>query len=113
VLDRLGNRWTTLVLHELSSGTVRFNTLKARIGDVSQRMLAQTLRHLEQDGLVTRVAFPTIPPRVEYSLTPLGRTLLVPLEGMLTWAVQHQAAVNAARLAYQAREAESGDVQTA
>ena len=103
VLDRLGNRWTSLVLHELDGGTLRFNQLKTRIGDVSQRMLAQTLRNLEQDGLVARTAYPTIPPRVEYALTPLGRTLLAPLEGMVTWAVQHQPAVNAARLAYQAR----------
>lgn len=100
VLGRLGDRWTLLILLELESGTLRFGELKQRINDISQRMLAQTLRHLEQDGLITREAFPTIPPRVEYTLTGLGHSLLVPVRGMLEWAKQNHEAIHAARDAY-------------
>jgi DNA-binding HxlR family transcriptional regulator len=100
VLGRLGDRWTLLILLELESGTLRFGELKQRINDISQRMLAQTLRHLEQDGLVTREAFPTIPPRVEYTLTGLGHSLLVPVRGMLEWAKQNHEAIHAARATY-------------
>ena len=100
VLDRLGDRWSLLVIHELEGGTLRFTELKNRIGDVSQRMLAQTLRRLEQDGLVSREVFPVVPPRVEYTLTPLGHSLLKPLRSMIEWAVENHDAVNAARAAY-------------
>ena len=100
VLDRLGDRWTVLVLKALEGGTLRFGEIKARIADVSQRMLAQTLRRLEQDGLVSRRVFPTIPPRVDYTLTDLGRSLLVPLGEMVRWAVANHGAVRAARAAY-------------
>ncbi len=100
VLDRLGDRWTVLVLKELEGGTLRFGEIKARIADVSQRMLAQTLRRLEQDGLVSRRVFPTIPPRVDYTLTDLGRSLLVPLGEMVRWAVANHGAVRAARASY-------------
>ena len=100
VIDRLSDRWSLLVIHELEGGTLRFTELKNRIGDVSQRMLAQTLRRLEQDGLVSREVFPTVPPRVEYTLTPLGHSLLVPLRSMIEWAVDNHDAVRAARAAY-------------
>ncbi len=100
VLDRLGDRWSLLVLHELEAGTLRFSELKGRISDISQRMLAQTLRNLEQDGLVSREVFPTVPPRVEYTLTQLGHSLLVPVRGMIRWAAENQEAVHAARRAY-------------
>lgn len=100
VLDRLSDRWSLLVIHELEGGTLRFTELKNRIGDVSQRMLAQTLRRLEQDGLVSREVFPTVPPRVEYTLTPLGHSLLKPLRSMIEWAVDNHEAVRAARAAY-------------
>jgi DNA-binding HxlR family transcriptional regulator len=100
VLDRLGDRWSLLVIHELEGGTLRFTELKNKIGDVSQRMLAQTLRRLEQDGLVSREVFPVVPPRVEYTLTPLGHSLLKPLRSMIEWAVENHDAVNAARAAY-------------
>ncbi len=100
VLDRLSDRWSLLVIHELEGGTLRFTELKNRIGDVSQRMLAQTLRRLEQDGLVSREVFPTVPPRVEYTLTPLGHSLLKPLRTMIEWAVDNHEAVRAARAAY-------------
>lgn len=100
VLDRLGDRWSLLVIHELEGGTLRFTELRKRIGDVSQRMLAQTLRRLEQDGLVSREVFPSVPPRVEYTLTPLGHSLLLPLGSMIQWALDNHDAVRAARAAY-------------
>lgn len=100
VLDRLGDRWTVLVLKTLEEGTLRFTEIRARIEDVSQRMLAQTLRRLEQDGLVHRTVHPTIPPKVEYRLTDLGRSMLEPLHAMVQWAVANHAAIRAARAAY-------------
>ncbi|MCC6301812.1 MAG: helix-turn-helix transcriptional regulator [Gammaproteobacteria bacterium] len=101
VLDRLSDRWTMLVLNELADqGTRRFSELRRRIADISPRMLAQTLRYLEQNGLVTRAAFPTVPPRVEYTLTPLGVSFLESVQAMIAWAVENQDAVRAAREAY-------------
>jgi DNA-binding HxlR family transcriptional regulator len=100
VLDRLGDRWTVLVMKELEGGTLRFSEVRARIPDISQRMLAQTLRRLEQDGLVSRRVFPTIPPRVDYTLTDLGTSMLVPLGEMIRWAIANHGAVRAARAAY-------------
>jgi len=101
VLERLGDRWTMLVLLTLEQGgTLRFTALKSRIQDVSQRMLAQTLRRLEHDGLVSRTVYPTIPPRVDYALTPLGVSFLQPLHGLLAWAQAHHEQVRAARRAY-------------
>ena len=100
VLDRLGDRWTVLVLRELKDGTLRFSVLKARIADISQRMLAQTLRRLEQDRLVLRTVHPVVPPRVDYGLTALGESLLVPLEGMVQWADENHDAVRVARSRY-------------
>lgn len=101
VLDRMGDRWSMLVLLTLGdAGTLRFTALKARIDDVSQRMLAQTLRTLEQDGFVKRTAHPTVPPKVEYTLTPLGRSLLEPVAALTEWAATHHNAVRRAREAY-------------
>ena len=103
VLDRLGDRWSTLVLLMLEEGgTLRFSALKARIDDISQRMLAQTLRRLEQDGLVSRTVHPTVPPKVEYALTPLGRSFLKPLRSLEAWATEHHEQVRLARAAYMA-----------
>ncbi|PPC76178.1 transcriptional regulator [Pokkaliibacter plantistimulans] len=100
VLDRLGDRWTVLIIYELENGTLRFSELRKQIGDISQRMLAQTLRTLEQDGLVNRTVYPTVPPRVEYSLTELGVSLLNPLNQMIAWAADNHEQVRAARAAY-------------
>jgi DNA-binding HxlR family transcriptional regulator len=101
VLDRLSDRWTVLVLNELADNEPqRFGALRKRIEDISPRMLAQTLRHLEQNGLVSRTVFPTVPPRVEYALTPLGQSFLKSVQGMVQWAVENQDAVRAARAAY-------------
>jgi DNA-binding HxlR family transcriptional regulator len=101
VLDRLSDRWTVLVLNELADNEARrFGELRKRIEDISPRMLAQTLRHLEQNGLVSRTVFPAVPPRVEYALTPLGQSFLKSVQGMIQWAVDNQEAVRAARQAY-------------
>lgn len=101
VLERLGDRWTMLVMFTLEDGgTQRFSVVKARIPDISQRMLSQTLRRLEQDGLVHRTVFPTIPPRVEYALTELGQSFLRPMHALLEWAATHQHDVHAARESY-------------
>ena len=100
VLDRIGDRWSLLTLATLSSGTMRFTVLKRAVGDISQRMLAQTLRTLVQDGLVSRKVYPSIPPKVEYTLTPLGESLLEKLDPLYQWAADHHAEVKAARAAY-------------
>jgi len=88
------------VLQSLAPGTQRFTALKRSIGDISQRMLAQTLRRLEQDGLISRTVHPTTPPRVDYALTELGRSLLRPLDALVDWADAHHDAIRAARKAY-------------
>lgn len=100
VLDRIGDRWSLLVLGTLSNGTMRFTVLKRAVGDISQRMLAQTLRTLEQDGLVSRKVYPTVPPKVEYTLTALGGSLLKKLEPLFKWADENHEKVKAARCAY-------------
>lgn len=102
VLERLGDRWSMLVLSVLhgQQGSMRFSLLKREIGDISQRMLAQTLRRLEQDGLVSRTAHATVPPRVDYELTPLGHSFLLPMGELLAWAERNQDQVRAARQAY-------------
>lgn len=101
VLGRLGDRWTILVLDELRQApALRFSRLAAGVGDISERMLAQTLRHLEEDGLVTRTVYPTTPQRVDYSLTPLGHSLIGPLGAMIGWAADNHEAVRQAREAY-------------
>jgi DNA-binding HxlR family transcriptional regulator len=104
VLDRLGDRWTLLVLMELQTGTLRFSVLKKRIEDISQRMLAQTLRQLEKDGLASRKVYPTIPPKVEYALTELGRSMLKPVGQLIDWASDNHQAVRDARARYVAPE---------
>src|SRR3970040_1056336 len=86
VLARVGDKWTVLVVSTLGNGPKRFNELRRNLGSISQRMLTLTLRGLERDGLVKRTAFPTIPPRVDYELTPLGRSLLAPVMELSDWA---------------------------
>src|SRR6478752_3942725 len=97
VLARVGDKWTVLVVETLGSGPKRFNELRRALGSISQRMLTLTLRALERDGLVTRTVFPTIPPRVDYELTKLGRSLLVPVNGLSAWARANRPAMDAAR----------------
>lgn len=108
VLSRVGDKWTILVVSELGSGPRRFNEIRKALGSISQRMLTLTLRGLERDGLVTRKVFPTIPPKVEYALTPLGRSLLEPVSGVGLWARQNRAAIQEARQRFDA-QAERAD----
>ncbi|MGN9807779.1 winged helix-turn-helix transcriptional regulator [Micromonospora sp. BQ11] len=102
VLDRIGDRWSVLVVLSLADGTKRYGELSQRIDGVSQKMLTQTLRGLERDGLVTRTAHATVPPRVDYALTDLGRSLLDLLSGLRSWATDHLDEVEAARARYDA-----------
>jgi DNA-binding HxlR family transcriptional regulator len=97
VLSRVGDKWTILVVGELGNGPRRFNEIRRSLGSISQRMLTLTLRGLERDGMVLRTVFPTVPPRVEYELTALGRSLLEPVSGLGLWARQHSAAIQEAR----------------
>lgn len=100
VLDCIGDQWSLLTLETLSEGTLRFSEIKRAIGDISQRMLAKTLRELERDGYLSRKAYPTVPPKVEYKLTPLGVSLLKELRPVIAWAGQNHEAVCRARRAY-------------
>lgn len=87
----IGGKWTLVVVWHLRSGRLRFGEIERAIGDVSQKALTDTLKHLEAVGLITRTVFPEVPPRVEYALTPLGRTLLPIVEAIETWTTRHQA----------------------
>jgi DNA-binding HxlR family transcriptional regulator len=100
VLGRVGDKWTVLVVWTLGDGPRRFNELRKALGSISQRMLTLTLRALERDGLVTRTVFPTIPPRVEYELTKLGRSLLLPVSELGLWARKNRSAIQHARQRY-------------
>lgn len=93
ILDRIGDKWSLYIVALLADGSRRFNELKRGIDGISQRMLTLTLRGLERDGLVTRTVYPTIPPRVDYELTELGRTLLTPVMALVDWASDNQAAI--------------------
>jgi DNA-binding HxlR family transcriptional regulator len=97
VLDRVGDKWSVLVIVLLGQRMHRFNELHRAIEGISQRMLTLTVRALERDGLVSRTVYATVPPRVEYELTELGRTLLVPLEALNAWALAHRGDIQAAR----------------
>ncbi|MEU0477807.1 helix-turn-helix domain-containing protein [Streptosporangium sp. NPDC006013] len=97
VFRRMGDKWSMLLVVLLGRRPHRYNELHRAIEGISQRMLTRTLRSLETDGLVRREVHPTVPPSVEYSLTPLGRTLLQPLSALADWAVLHEAEVNEVR----------------
>lgn len=97
VLDRIGDKWSVLVVLRLGRRKERFRSLLRAVDGISQRMLTVTLRALERDGLVHRQVFDTRPPSVEYSLTPLGRSLLGTIDALARWAVDNEASVNAAR----------------
>jgi DNA-binding HxlR family transcriptional regulator len=105
ILDRVADKWSLLAIALLEQQTLRFSELQRRIDGISQRMLTVTLRQLERDGLVTRTVYPVVPPRVEYSLTPLGCTLLSTIQSLVTWTEDHQAEIAAARVEYDARAA--------
>ena len=97
ILQRVGDKWTVLVVGKLGDGPLRFNELRAAVGGISQKMLTTTLRGLERDGFVTRTVFATIPPRVDYELTELGHELLIPVSALGEWARKNTERVSAAR----------------
>ncbi len=103
VLARVGDKWSVFVIMLLGNGPRRFNEIKRMIGGISQRMLTLTLRGLERDGLVTRTVFPTIPPRVDYELTDLGRGLSQPVIALGTWAIEHLTEIEDARARFDRR----------
>ena len=100
VLDRIGDKWTMLVLVALAAGPCRFSELHRAMPDISKRMLTQTLRDLERDGLATRRVFPTKPPKVQYRLSALGQSVLKPLAGLVEWAEHSYATIRDARAAF-------------
>ena len=107
VLARVGHKWSVLIVSLLGDGPRRFNEIKRMVGGISQRMLTLTLRGLERDGLVTRTVFPTVPPRVDYELTDLGRSLLIPVATLGTWAREQQPQIQAAQKRFDQRAGES------
>src|SRR3954471_15911220 len=108
VLARIGDKWSVLIVSRLGNGPMRFNELKRDIGGISQRMLTLTLRGLERDGLITRAVFPAVPPRVDYELTTLGRSLLVPVSALGDWARKNRVRIGEAQAKFDARCTEAG-----
>lgn len=104
VLDRIGDKWTALIIGLLEGRPKRFSELKRNIVGISHKMLTQTLRNLERDGLVQRTLYPEVPPRVEYALTPLGETLCTPIAAIRHWAEAYIGEVTEAQLLYDARK---------
>ena len=104
VLTRLSNKWNVLVIRRLAKKTMRHSQLKRDIGNISQKMLTQTLRELERSGLIERKVYPVIPPKVEYSLTELGETLVEPLNVLCGWAIEHIDEVENAVESYDVRK---------
>jgi DNA-binding HxlR family transcriptional regulator len=100
VLARIGDKWSILVIILLGEGPMRFNELRRKIGSISQRMLTLTVRGLERDGFLTRTVFPTIPPRVDYELTALGKSLLQPIQQLGMWVMNNVDAIESARRRY-------------
>jgi DNA-binding HxlR family transcriptional regulator len=100
ILDRICNKWTLLVVATLAEGTLRFGDLQQQVPGISQRMLTLTLRNLERDGLVARTSHPEVPPRVDYALTPTGRSLLPPALALAGWAMEHVPHIEASRATY-------------
>ncbi len=103
ILARVGDKWTVLVVSLLGGGPMRFNELRRAVDGISQKMLTTTLRILERNGFCTRKVFPTVPPRVEYELTALGRDLLIPVKALGDWAIANRKRVDAARRRFDAR----------
>lgn len=109
ILDRVGDKWSVLVISLLGERMHRFSELRRAIEGISQRMLTLTLRQLERDGLVSRTVHATVPPRVDYALTPLGQSVLEPLNGLMCWAAQHGTDIAEARVRYEAGHADHGE----
>ena len=107
MLARVGDKWTLLVIRALGASPTRFNALQRQIGDISQKMLATTLRNLERDGLVSRTVTPTTPPQVEYALTSLGHDFLPIVTRIADWTADNMSCIESARQAYDQRLAEA------
>lgn len=103
VLDRVAGKWSILIMVAATGGPIRFTELERAIPSVSRRMLTLTLRHLERDGLITRTVYPTVPPKVEYELTPIAHELRTAFQTLTTWAENHRAEIIAARRSYDER----------
>lgn len=103
ILDHICNKWTLLIVATLDQGSLRFTDLHQQIIGISQRMLTLTLRNLERDGLVSRTAHAEVPPRVEYALTPTGKSLISPALALAGWAIEHVSHIEASREAYRTR----------
>lgn len=108
MLARVGDKWSLLIVSTLGQGPLRFNELRRRVGEISQKMLSSTLKVLERDGLVSRTVTPSVPPQVEYALSPLGRELLAPVSALADWTVANTERILAAREAYDARQQGAG-----
>lgn len=104
ILARVGDKWSVLVIMLLGEKPRRFNEIKRMVGGISQRMLTLTLRGLERDGLVTRTVFPTIPPRVDYELTELGRSLREPVQNLGSWAFENLPEIQTARQKFDSKD---------
>jgi DNA-binding HxlR family transcriptional regulator len=109
ILSTIGDKWTVLIVVTLSKGPMRFNEIRRAVGGISQRMLTLTLRGLERDGFATRTVYATVPPRVDYALTELGKTLIKPLEAIATWAIANQDQVADARANFDSAKAAMPD----
>ncbi len=105
MLDRIGDKWSLIIVSTLGEGALRFNELRRQIDDISQKMLSSTLKVLERDGLVERTVFASVPPQVEYALTDLGRDLLQPVRGLAQWTAANTPRIVAARARYDSRAA--------
>jgi DNA-binding HxlR family transcriptional regulator len=103
VLDRVGDKWSALIVQELTGGPRRFGVLRRQIEDISQRMLTETLRHLQRDGFLSRTVIPVAPPQVEYALTPLGHSLSAALGVLADWSSLNHNAIRAARQDFDSR----------
>ena len=103
-LDRIGDKWSLLIIAVLESGSLRYTDLQRQVPGISQRMLSLTLRQLQQDGLITRAAYAEVPPRVEYTLAPLGRGLHEIVTSLIGWAADHHAEIRANRERAEAAE---------
>lgn len=113
VLQRIGDKWSMLIVSKLSEGTMRFSVLQRAIPLISRRMLTLSLRGLERDGLVMRTVTPSIPPRVDYELTPLGESLRVPICALSNWAVENIVAIHSARMRYDGHSEKLSDERAA
>ena len=113
VLSQIGDKWTVLIVRSLNDGPRRFSELKREVEGISQRMLTLNLKTLERDGFITRTVYPTVPPRVDYELTPLGHSLSEPLGVIAQWAITNRQRIVDARIAFDAREPYDGPVRIA